>query len=121
MKNLALSHTTPVEQWPALMTVKEVSAVSRLSEDTVRQWIKTGRLARVDLPTDNVLIPKGALLSHAGLFQGVGHTVECARLEAAVLVARGQVARLSGELREAEEMLRLAEERQREFVRGGTQ
>lgn len=121
MKNKAitLTHTTPVEQWPAFLTVREASAVTRLSEQTVREWVHSGRLAKVNLPTENLLIPKGALLNHAGLHLGSGDAQELARREAAVLVARQQVARLTGDLREAEEALRLAEERQRAAVQGG--
>jgi hypothetical protein len=115
---VTITRDTPPELWPATMRPVEVGAVLLLSEDAVRTAVRSGAIPKIPLPTDNVLIAKGTVLRLVGLSEGIGDAMELARREAAVEVARERLARIAGDLRAAEDVLRLAEERLRELKSG---
>jgi excisionase family DNA binding protein len=45
-------------------TVAEVAKILKLSENGVRKLVQTGRLPRIGLPVDRILIPAWALDSY---------------------------------------------------------
>lgn len=112
-----LTRNTTPEQWPAFFKVEEIAQVLPLSVPSIREAIRTGAIPKVDLPTENVLIACGTVRKLACLADDLGEAHELARREAAVSVARAKVGALAGELREAEEALRLAEVRLQEWSR----
>jgi hypothetical protein len=114
----AITRDTPPEQLPLFLSVAHVAALLGLSEQSVRDAVRKGDIPKVPLPTDNILIARGTVLRLACLSESAGAAQELARLQAAVDVAREKVGRIAGELRNAEEALRLAEARYQEFTRG---
>jgi excisionase family DNA binding protein len=40
-----------MEQLPDLMTVAEVAAAARVSDETIHRWVRLGRLSCVKLPS----------------------------------------------------------------------
>lgn len=118
-RTAAITRDTPPEQLPLFLKVSEVSVLLGLSDQSVRDAIRAGVIPKVPLPTDNILIARGTVLRLACLSESAGAAQELARLQAAVDVAREKVGRIAGELRNAEEALRLAEDRLRNFVSEG--
>lgn len=114
-----ITRDTPPEHWPAFLRAEEVATLLGLSVKSVREQIKAGHIPRVPLQLDNILVARGTVLRLACLAEGVGDAQELARRQAAVTVARERLGRLSGDVRVAEEELRLAEDRLNKLTQGG--